>query len=256
MTGGRPVLSEVHGEILVITLNRPDVRNAVNIDVARGIAAALEEFDRDDSLVAGIVTGAGPGFCSGLDLSAVADEDKTDIGERGFAGITRRSADKPLVAAIEGFAVAGGFEIALACDLIVCGETAKLGLPEVKRALVANAGGLLRLPRRLPYHLAMEMALTGDAQPAARLAELGVVNRLVADGEALPAAISLAEEVTANGPLAIRASKRIIAGALERPIDDAWAWQAEIATPVFASDDAKEGARAYLEKRPAEWRGR
>lgn len=249
------VLKEVRGSVLVITLNRPEVRNAVNLAVAEGIAAGLERLDADADLAAAVLTGAGVGFCSGLDLATLADGPVPHIDSRGFGGIARRSAAKPVVAAVEGFALAGGFEITLACDLIVAGRSAIFGLPEVKRSLVADAGGLLRLPRRIPYHLAMQMALTGEPVAAGRLADLGLVNELAADGGALDLALDLAGRVTANGPLAVEASKRIVAGATDRPLADAWAWQQDIADPVFASEDAAEGALAFLEKRVPIWRG-
>jgi enoyl-CoA hydratase len=249
------VLEEVQGSVLVVTLNRPQVRNAVNLAVAEGIAAAMERLDEDADLAAAVLTGAGVGFCSGLDLATLADGPAPHIGSRGFGGIARRTADKPVVAAVERFALAGGFEIALACDLIVAGRSATFGLPEVKRSLVADAGGLLRLPRRLPYHLAMQMALTGEPVAATRLAELGLVNELADDGGAFDLALDLARRVTANGPLAVQASKRIVSGATDLPLAEAWAWQQEIADPVFDSDDAVEGALAFLEKRDPVWRG-
>src|ERR671933_2261221 len=187
-----PVLTERRDGVLLITLNRPDARNAVNLAVAEGIAAALDTLDADDDLTVGVLTGAGKGFSSGMDLKAFAAGERPYAGDRGFAGITQRSAEKPLIAAIEGFAVAGGFEIALACDLIVAARDARLGIPEVKRSLVAAAGALIRLPKRIPYHLAMELALTGDAIGAERAHAIGLVNRLAEPGEAVATARELA----------------------------------------------------------------
>ncbi|HEU4656065.1 MAG TPA: crotonase/enoyl-CoA hydratase family protein [Capillimicrobium sp.] len=250
------VLTERRGRLLVITLNRPDSRNAVDLAVANGIAAALDVLDADPELSVGVITGAGRGFCAGLDLKAFASGERPHVGDRGFAGIVRRAARKPLIAAIEGFAVAGGFEIALACDLIVVARGAKLALPEVKRSLVASGGALLRLPRRMPYHAAMELALTGEPMSAERLFELGVVNRLTEPGEALTGALALAEIIAENAPLALDATKRIVQEAPGWPAAEMWERQAAISDPVFASRDAVEGARAFAEKRRPVWTGR
>src|SRR4051794_31115496 len=194
MPDDRPaVLTERRDGVLVITLNRPEVRNAVNAAVAEGIGAALDALDADDDLTVGVLTGAGGFFSAGMDLGAFVKGESPYVGDRGFAGITRRASRKPLIAAIEGFAVAGGFEVALSCDLIVAAEGAKLGIPESKRSLVAAGGALLRLPKRMPYHVVMELALTGDPMPAERFHEFGVVNRLAAPGAALDTALELAE---------------------------------------------------------------
>ena len=250
------VLAERRDRILLVTLNRPDQRNAVNAAIAQGIADALDELDADTGLSIGVLTGAGKGFCSGMDLKAfVAGEDPTVPG-RGFAGITRRAADKPLIAAIEGFAVAGGLEVALACDLIVAARGARLGIPEVKRSLVAAGGGLLRLPRVLPRNLAMEMALTGDLILAERAHELGLVNRLTDAGGALPAALELAETIAANGPLALAATKRILTESADWPDAEFFDRQEAIAAPVRDSEDAREGATAFAQKRAPVWKGR
>ena len=179
------VLTERRGRVLLITINRPDQRNAVNAAVAQGIAGALDDLDAGPDLSVGVITGAGKGFCAGMDLKAFVTGERPFVEGRGFAGITQRSADKPLIAAIEGFAVAGGLEVALACDLIVASRGARLGIPEVKRSLFAAGGGLLRLPRALPRNVAMEMALTGDPIEAERAHDLGLVNRLAEPGEAL-----------------------------------------------------------------------
>src|SRR5271165_901071 len=251
-----PVLSERRGTVLLITLNRPEVRNAVNAALAAGVAGALEEPDADEGLSVGVLTGAGGFFSAGMDLGAFVRGESPWFGDRGFAGIAQRSAEKPLIAAIEGFALAGGMEIALACDLIVAAKGAKLGIPEAKRSLVAAGGALLRLPRRMPYHVVMELALTGDPFPADRFYELGLVNRLAEPGEALGDALALAGTLAANGPLALAASKRILQEQFDWSSSEMWAKQGEISGPVMASEDAKEGASAFKEKRDPVWKGR
>jgi enoyl-CoA hydratase len=250
------VLTERRDNVLLITIDRPDVRNAVNAAVAAGIAGALEELDGDDALSVGVLTGAGGFFCAGMDLGAFVKGESPWFGDRGFAGIAQRASRKPLIAAIEGFAVAGGMEIALACDLIVAAKGAKLGIPEAKRSLVAAGGALLRLPRRMPYHVVMELALTGELLPAERFHDFGVVNHLAEPGQAVAAALELAARLAANGPLALIASKRILQEQFDWSSADMWAKQGEISGPVFASQDAKEGANAFKEKRPAVWQGR
>jgi enoyl-CoA hydratase/carnithine racemase len=250
------VLTERRESVLVVTLNRPDARNAVNGALAEGVADALDELDADDALRTGIITGAGGFFSAGMDLKAFVRGESPYVADRGFAGITQRAASKPLIAAVEGFALAGGFEIALSCDLIVAAEGARFGIPEVKRGLVAAAGALIRLPKRIPYHLAMELALTGEPMSAERAAEVGIVNRLAAPGQALDAALALAGEIARNGPLALDASKRIVASAPDWTEAEAWQRQGEIAGPVMASEDAREGATAFAEKREPRWQGR
>jgi enoyl-CoA hydratase len=216
----------------------------------------LDELDGDASLNVGILTGAGKGFSAGMDLKAFVQGERPWVGDRGFAGIVQRGPEKPLIAAIEGFAVAGGFEVALACDLIVAARGAKLGIPEVKRSLVAAGGALLRLPQRIPYHVAMELALTGDPITAERGAELGVVNRLTEPGEAVSQALELAGQIAVNGPLALRASKLIVQRSLDWTEQEGWTRQGEIAGPVMASEDAREGSVAFAEKRDPVWQGR
>jgi enoyl-CoA hydratase len=250
------VLTERRDGVLVITLNRPDARNAVNAALAEGVGAALDELDADDELRVGVLTGAGKGFSSGMDLKAFVAGESPYVEGRGFAGITRHSSRKPLIAAIEGFAVAGGFEVALSCDLIVASKGARLGIPEVKRSLVAAAGALFRLPRRIPYHLAMELALTGDPIDAERGHQLGLVNRLAEPGGALDAALELAGDIVKNGPLALIAAKEIVQGSRDWTEEESWEKQGPIAGPVMGSEDAREGAIAFAEKRDPVWKGR
>jgi enoyl-CoA hydratase len=250
------VATEARDGVLLVTLNRPEQRNAVNRAVAEGIAAALDRLDADDALRVGVLTGAGKGFCAGMDLKAFVAGEKPSVEGRGFAGIVQRPSQKPLIAAVEGFAVAGGFEIALACDLIVAARGARFGIPEVKRGLVAAGGALLRLPQRIPYHLAMELALTGDFVDAERAYEVGLVSRLVEPGSAVDAALELAAQIAANGPLALAASKRILVEAPSWPAEELWQRQAQISDPVRTSEDAREGSLAFAEKRAPRWQGR
>ena len=251
------VLSERRDGVLVVTLNRPEARNAIDLQTAEAIAEALEELDRDDAVTVGVLTGAGKGFSAGMDLKAFAAGGPAPwLEDRGFAGIARRSSRKPLIAAVEGFALAGGFEIVLACDLIVAARGAQFGIPEVRRSLVAAGGALLRLPRRIPYHVAMELALTGEPIDAERAAALGLVNRVCEPGGALTAALELAESLRAGGPLALNAAKQILQEQWDWPSQEMWERQAVIADPVFSSEDAHEGAQAFAEKRSPVWRGR
>jgi enoyl-CoA hydratase len=249
------VLLEEDGGVLVITINRPEARNAVNADVAKGIAAALDELDSRKDLAVGILTGAGGTFCSGMDLKAFLKGELPYAEGRGFGGIVEKPPATPLIAAIEGYALAGGCEVALSCDMIVAARTAKFGLPEPKRGLVAAAGGLLRLPRRIPFHIAMEIALTGDFYGAERMAELGFINRLADEGGALDTAKELAAKIAENAPLALAATKRIIVESAEWSTEEMWARQGEISGPVFASKDAQEGPAAFAQKRKPVWTG-
>ncbi len=251
----QPVLTERRGNVLVITLNRPKVRNAVNAALAAAVAGALEELDADEGLSVGVLTGAGGFFSAGMDLGAFVRGESPWFGDRGFAGIAQRSAQKPLIAAIEGFALAGGMEIALACDLIVAAKGAKLGIPEAKRSLVAAGGALLRMPKRMPYHVVMELALTGDPLPAERFEEFGLVNHLAEPGTALDVALELAGRIAGNGPLALIATKRILQEQFDWSSTEMWDKQGAISGPVFASEDAKEGAAAFKEKREPVWKG-
>ncbi len=249
------LLTERRGRTLVITINRPRARNAINRAVSFGLAEAVQELDEDPALSVAVVTGAGGNFCAGMDLKAfVAGEDMLVPG-RGL-GFTERPARKPIISAVEGFALAGGTELALATDLIVAARDAKFGLPEVKRGLVAGGGGLIRLPQRIPYQKAMELALTGDSFTAVEGAGFGLVNRLTEPGEALAGALELAQRVAANGPLAVAATKEIVAAARDWRAHDAFARQSAVLEPVFASADAKEGATAFAEKREPVWQGK
>jgi enoyl-CoA hydratase len=256
MSDEQAVLTERRERVLLITINRPDQRNAVNAAVAAGIAAALDELDEDANLSIGVLTGAGKGFSAGMDLKAFVAGERPYAGDRGFAGITRRASTKPLIAAVEGFAVAGGLEIALSCDLLVASRGARLGIPEVKRSLVAAAGALLRLPRVLPRNVAMELALTGEPIDAERGHELGLVNRLAEPGTAVDVALELASQIAANGPLALAATKRIMTESVDWPDSEFFDRQDEIVAPVMSSQDAREGATAFAEKRAPVWQGR
>jgi enoyl-CoA hydratase len=249
------VRTEADGGIAVITINRPEARNAVNGEVAQGIAAAVDEFDSASDVRVIILTGAGGTFSAGMDLKGFLSGDSPVVEGRGFAGITEQPPVKPVIAAVEGYALAGGFEIVLSCDLIVASETAKFGLPEVRRGLAAGAGGLLRLPRRVPYHLAMEIVLTGEYVPAERLHQAGLVSRLVSTGQALAAARELAARVALGAPLALAASKRVVVESADWPSDVAFKKQGVVLGPVFTSADAMEGAIAFAEKRAPVWRG-
>ncbi|MEU8200084.1 crotonase/enoyl-CoA hydratase family protein [Streptosporangium sp. NPDC049046] len=249
------VLVEVDGGVAVITINRPKARNAVNGAVARGLAAAMDELEERKDVAAYVLTGAGGTFCSGMDLKGFLTGDFPVVEGRGFGGIAEAPPKKPLVAAVEGYALAGGCELALACDIIIASEEAKFGLPEPKRGLVAAAGGVMRLPRRIPYHVAMEIALTGDHFPASRLYELGLVNHVTPVGEALATAVELASRIAANAPLALAATKRVIVESADWSRDEMFAKQGEIINPVFASKDAMEGAAAFAEKRAPRWAG-
>jgi enoyl-CoA hydratase len=256
MADESPVLSEVRGKTLLITLNRPDARNSVNRELAEAMVETLDALDADPALAVGVLTGAGKGFSAGMDLKAFLTGGMPTIDGRGFAGITERASYKPLVAAVEGFALAGGLEIALACDLVVAAEGARLGIPEVGVGLFAAGGALLRLPRRVPYGVAMELALTGDPITAERAAEVGLVDRLAAPGHAVAVALELAERIARNAPLAVGASKALLRETQGRTETEFWVLQREQIRTVFASSDAKEGATAFAEKRAPEWQGK
>ncbi|WP_122817797.1 crotonase/enoyl-CoA hydratase family protein [Nocardioides pantholopis] len=250
------VLVEQRGSVLVLTLNRPQAKNAMTRTMSELLAAALDRLDGSDDLAAAVLTGTGGSFCAGMDLKGFLRGERPSVPGRGFGGITQRPPRKPLIAAVEGWALAGGFELVLACDLVVASRTARFGIPEVKRGLVAAAGGLFRLPDRLPEAVAMELALTGDPIGAERLHQLGLVSQLTDDGETLDAALQLAERIAVNGPLAVAASKRILVESRGWAPADRFDSQRPLVDEVFASEDAQEGARAFAEKRPARWSGR
>ncbi|MGW7637404.1 crotonase/enoyl-CoA hydratase family protein [Streptomyces decoyicus] len=249
------VTTTVEDRVLVMTIDRAEARNAVNRAVSQQLAEAFERLENDDALATGVITGAGGNFCAGMDLKAFPTEGIPLVGDRGFCGLTRAQLCKPVVAAVEGWALGGGFEIALACDLIVCGESARFGLPEVTRGLVPAEGGALRLPQRLPYHIAMETLLTGAPLTAATADRFGLVNRVVADGESLLAALDLAHRIARNAPMALAALKQVqqVCGGMNGPA--AFVEQDVIVASLPASKDAEEGARAFAEQRPPIWSG-
>jgi enoyl-CoA hydratase len=249
---------EVQGNVAILRMNRPEARNAVNGDMASSMEAAIDQLEADDSVWVGIITHAGPVFSAGADLKAVASGNAGGLATSrgGFAGIASRVRSKPLIAATEGPALAGGCEIALSCDLVVASRTASFGIPEVKRSLIAAAGGLFRLPRVLPRNVAMQMALTGDPITAERAYELGFVNELCEPGKALESAIALAAKITANAPLAVRASRQVIIDTEHADDAAAWAITGQAFRPVAKSEDFAEGPRAFIEKRPPVWKGR
>lgn len=250
------VLTEKRGAILLITLNRPHAKNAATEQMARDMAVILDEFDADDALAVAVLTGAEGTFCTGMDLKDFVKDKRPVVTGRGFLALTERPPRKPIIAAVEGYAVAGGFETMLACDLVVASETAKFGLPEVKRGLVAAAGGVVTLPARTPRAIALEMALTGDFYDADYVYRAGLVNRIVPAGAALDAALGLADTIAANGPLAVRVTKQIIAESAAWPVEERFSRQAAIVQPVFDSADAQEGSIAFAEKRAPRWTGR
>jgi len=253
------VLTEVEDGILVVTINRPEAKNAMTKAAAEGIAAAMDRLDAEDDLRVGILTGAGGTFCSGMDLKGFLRGESPTVEGRGFGGVVQAPPKKPLIAAVGGYALAGGMELMIACDLIVAHEDAKFGIPEVKRGLVAAAGGVMMLPDQIPQRIAMELALTGDFIDAKRAYELGLINRIV-PGDPLTAAVdgakALARTIIANGPLAVRVSKQIIKESRGWAMDERYAKQGALIGPVFVSADAREGAAAFAEKRKPNWTGK
>ena len=248
------VLIEQHNRVLVITLNRPQARNAINRAMAIGIAAAVDRLDSDPELAVGILAGNGQAFSSGMDLKAFLLGESPMIEGRGLAGITETPPKKPLIAAVDGFALAGGCELALACDMIVASQNASFGVPEVKRGLIAGGGGVVNLPRRIPRGIAMEIILTGAPVSAARAYEIGLVNRIT-DGSALDEALSLAGAIAENAPLAVQISKQVVLQSQDWDLSELYSRQNELIAPVFASKDAQEGAAAFAQKRQPVWRG-
>ncbi|MEV6239619.1 crotonase/enoyl-CoA hydratase family protein [Lentzea sp. NPDC051838] len=244
------VRTERVGSALLITIDRPEARNAVNAAVAQGLSNALDELENTPELRVGVLTGAGGTFSAGMDLKAALKGESPEIGGRGFGGLTEAELSKPLIAAVEGFAMGGGFEMALGCDLIVAAEDAKFGLPEVKRGLIAAGGGVVRLPQRIPHHLAMEMLLTGEPIDGRRAAELGLANRVVPNGETAAVALQLAEKIAENAPLALAAVKAV------QRADDRWAAQRAESTKLMTTADVREGMTAFAERRAPQWTGR
>jgi enoyl-CoA hydratase len=249
------VLTQVENGILIVTINRPEAKNAMNKAAAEGIAAAMDRLDEDDDLRVAILTGAGGTFCSGMDLKGFLRGESPSIEGRGFGGITQQGPSKPLIAAVEGYALAGGMELMISCDLVVANKDAKFGIPEAKRGLAAAAGGLMKLPDLIPPKIAMELALTGDFIDATRAYELGLVNRVV-EGSALDAAKELAAKINENGPLAVRVSKQIVDQSRGWSLEERWDEQAKLLPKVFMSEDAREGAAAFAEKRKPNWKGK
>ena len=250
------VLVDVSDGIMTVTLNRPKAKNAANRALAEGVAAAMDQLDSDDNIHVAILTGAGGTFCAGMDLKAFVSGETPVVEGRGFAGLTEATPRKPLIAAVEGYALAGGLELAISCDLIVTADDAKFGIPETKRGLAAAAGGLMKLPRQIPPRLAMELALTGDFISAQRAYETGLVNEVVPSGTALEAAKALAARIVANGPLAVAVSKQVILQSEDWSADEMWQKQQELVMPVFGSEDAMEGSIAFAEKRAPNWKGK
>jgi enoyl-CoA hydratase len=245
------VRTERIGSTLLITIDRPQARNAVNAAVAAGLAAALDELEHDPTLRAGVLTGAENTFSAGMDLKAALKGESPEIPGRGFGGLTEAELSKPLIAAVEGFAMGGGFELALGCDLIVAAEDSKFGLPEVKRGLIAAGGGVIRLPKRIPHHLAMEFLLTGEPVTGRRAGELGLVNRVTPNGDAAAVALQLAEKLAENAPLALAAVKKIVRGSEA----EAFAVQREETKKLMQSADVREGMTAFAERRAPKWTG-
>jgi len=242
-----PVEIDQVNATLVIAINRPAQRNAVNQAVSLAIAGALDRLDNDPGLRVGIITGRGGSFCSGMDLKAFLNGERPELQGRGFGGVTEAPPTKPL---------AGGCELALACDMIVAADNAWFGLPEVTRGLVAGSGGLMRLPRRIPAAIALEYALTGERISAPTAHHWGLVNRLTSSGEALTEALALAAQITANAPLSTLMTKRIIQESASWPEDEIWDRQRPLTEFVLSSEDAREGARAFAEKRAPVWKGK
>lgn len=249
---------EQRGPFAVVKINRPEARNAVNGAVAQGIEGAIDRIEADDGIWVGILTGEPPVFCAGADLKEINAGNAANLQTKrgGFGGIVQRERTKPIIAAVDGPALAGGTEIVVSCDLVVASTTATFGIPEVKRSLVAAAGGLFRLGRKIPLNVAMELALTGDPITAEIAHHHGLVNRLVEPGEALGAAIALAERICANAPVAVRESRRVVIEATNAPDDVGWKMSLEGMAAAMSSEDFGEGLTAFIDKRPPVWKGR
>lgn len=257
-TAEPPVVRERHGRVELVRLNREAARNAIDGPTTKALDAAFDELTADDEVWAVVLTGTGDrAFCAGMDLKAFASGQAGDImgSKNGFGGLAARQFPKPLIAAVNGPALAGGFEIVISCDLVVAAEHATFGIPEAKRGLVAAGGGLIRLEKLLPRNIAMELALTGEPISAARASELGLVNKVVAADQVVPEALALAEAICQNAPLAVRASKEIMRRARDLTEDEAWRMNGELTRPVFTSKDAIEGATAFAERRQPVWQG-
>jgi enoyl-CoA hydratase len=243
------------GPVLVITICRPALRNAIDRATSQALADAMDRLDDDPSVAIGILTGAGGNFCSGMDLKAFLRGERVELPGRGLAGIIETPPSKPLIAAVEGYALAGGCEIALACDLIVAADNAFFGIPEVKRGLIAGSGGLVRLPQRIPPQIAMQYALTGDLMPALEARQWGLVNQITPPGGAREAALAMAQQIASNGPLAVKIAKQIVTQSPTWRADEVWAKQNQLLEQVITSHDAREGAAAFQEKRQPVWTG-
>ena len=250
------IVREQRGHVLLLTINRPEARNAINRATALALEAALDDAEADDEVWVIVLTGAGDkAFSAGMDLKAFA-AGEVPFADHGFAGIANRFLTKPIIAAANGVALAGGFEIMISCDMVVAADHAKFGIPEASRGLIAGGGGLIRLAKRVPITVAYEMALTADPIDAQRAYELGIVNRVVPGEAVLDTAIALAERIAANAPLAVRTSKRVMHEATELTEAAAWRVNNDAFAAIGASADALEGAVAFAEKRPPVWTGR
>ncbi len=249
------VLTQVEDGVLIVTINRPEAKNAMTKAASEAIAAAMDRLDEEDDLRVGILTGAGGTFCSGMDLKGFLRGESPSVPGRGFGGVVQAPPAKPLIAAVEGYALAGGLELMIACDLVVANAGSKFGIPEAKRGLVAAAGGVMMLPDQIPERIAMELALTGEFIDAQRAYELGMINQVV-EGSALEGAMALAAKIAANGPLAVRVSKQVMKESRGWAMEDRYDNQAKLIAPVFVSEDAREGAAAFAEKRAPNWKGK
>jgi len=242
--------------IATFRINRPEARNAISLSLAQEISEAMHDFERNPEARVGILTGTNQFFSAGMDLKGFLRGELPIIEGKGFAGFIESPPSKPLIAAVEGFALAGGFEMVLACDLIVAAENAFFGLPEVTRGIVASAGGLLKLPRQIPHHIAMELILTGSHWSASEAFRYGLINRLTPEGSALEEAQTLATVIALNAPLALATSKKVITQSVDWPATEEYKRQLLLIDPVRKSVDAQEGSKAFIEKRPPRWTGK